>query len=48
MDELIKQMVDKGLVSFVSRGTASAVFTFIKVMAETRPLDYREIKVGVN
>jgi hypothetical protein len=48
MDDLINDMVNKKLVSFVSHGKASAVFNFLKVMAETRLLDYREIHLGVN
>jgi hypothetical protein len=48
MDELIKKMLSKNLVKFSSVGKAWAVFNFLKVMAETRPLDFREIKLGVN
>ena len=48
MDELIQGMRDKGLVFFVSNGKAWAVFNFIKVMAETRPITPQDIKINAN
>ena len=48
MDNLIQDMVNKGLVSFVSRGKSAAVFNFIKVMAETVKYETEYINVGVN
>ena len=39
MDDLLKDIVKRGLVSFVSRGKAQAVFNFIKVLATTEPIE---------
>lgn len=39
MDELINNIVSKGLVSFIGRGKAQAVFNFIKVLATTEPIE---------
>lgn len=39
MDELINDVVKRGLVSFVSWGKAQAVFDFFKVLATTEPIE---------
>lgn len=39
MDELIKDMKRKGLISFASAGKAQAVFNLLDIMATTEPIE---------
>ena len=48
LNNLIQDMLNKGIIKFASRGKASAVFNFIRVMAETRPMLQSDIKLEVN
>jgi hypothetical protein len=48
MDNLIRDMVNKGLVSFVSRGKSAAVFNFLKIMAETVKYEPEYVRLSEN
>ena len=48
LNSIINSMSKQEQVSFLSSGKAQAVFSILKVMATTRPLDYRDVKLGDN
>jgi hypothetical protein len=43
MDELIKEMQEKGLISFVTKGKAQSVFNLLNILATTEPITTNEI-----
>lgn len=48
LNNLIQDMLSKGLIKFTSRGKASAVFNFIKIISETRPITPQDITININ
>jgi len=43
MDELIREMQEKGLVTFVTKGKAQSVFGLLNILATTEPITTDEI-----